>query len=408
MLSETAAPAASEQELESAREEIARYREGLAQIVAVCREAARGNLEPRIRDLGAGSDLDEVRRGLNHLLDLTDAFVREAGASLTYASEGKFFRRVLLRGLAGSFRDGAGTINHATSVMAEGARRLAESETRRLRMADDFEAAVKGVSEHVAAASTEMLATAGSLAQAADHTAQQAGLVARASTQASSSVTSIASAQEELASTVAEIERQVSATSSGARGAVRESERATETVKGLTEASRQIGQVITVITHVANQTRLLALNATIEAARAGEAGKGFAVVASEVKSLAGQTAEATELIGQQVSAIQTASANAVEAIGGIGNSIRKVDEIAGTITHAVGEQRQATNDISRNIHQTADATREVTTSIEAVTRATQETSEAAGQMETAAGELSDLSERLRNEVDRFLGEIRKA
>ncbi|HSB54797.1 MAG TPA: methyl-accepting chemotaxis protein, partial [Gemmatimonadales bacterium] len=310
-------------ELESARTEIARYREGLAQIAAVCREAARGNLEPRLRDMGANTDLDEVRRGLNHLLDLTDAFVREAGASLTYASEGKYFRRVLLRGLAGSFHDGAVTINKSTSIMADAARKLADAERRRLDMADTFEAEVKGVSEHVAAASTEMRSTSGGLAQSADHTAQQAQVVARAAAQASSGVTSIASAQEELSSTVAEIERQVSATSTAARGAVRETERASETVRGLTEASRQIGQVITVITQVASQTRLLALNATIEAARAGEAGKGFAVVASEVKSLAGQTAQATELIGQQISGIQTATAHAVQAISGIGESIRK-------------------------------------------------------------------------------------
>jgi methyl-accepting chemotaxis protein len=379
----------------------------MTRILSVCQEAARGNLEPRVPDLGQGTDLDEVRRGLNHLLDLIDAYVRESSASLTHASEGKYFRRVLRRGLLGSFRLGASTINKANAVMAEGARRLAEAETRRLEMADSLESAVMGVSEHVAAASTEMRSTASGLAQSADHTAHQAGVVSHASNQASGSVTSIATAQEELTSTVAEIERQVSAASKAARDAVLETERAGDTVKGLTDASNHIGQVITVITHVANQTRLLALNATIEAARAGEAGKGFAVVASEVKSLAGQTAEATERIGQQIAAIQTATAGAVLAIGGIGTSIRKVDEIASTITLAVGEQRQATNEISRNIHQTADATRAVSTSIQAVTQSTQETSEAAGQMESAAAELSTLSERLRSEVDRFLQEIRQ-
>jgi methyl-accepting chemotaxis protein len=406
MITETA-PVGPETELESAREELARYREGLARIAIVCREAAKGNLEPRLREMGAGSDLDDVRRALNHLLDLTDAFVREAGASLTYASEGKYFRRVLLRGMAGSFREGAGTINRATSVMARNAARLDQAEQNRLQMATDFEQAVKSVSEHVAAASTEMRATAGGLAQSADHTAGQATVVAQASSQASGSVASIASAQEELVSTVGEIERQVAATSGAARGAVQETERAAETMKGLTEASHQIGQVITVITHVANQTRLLALNATIEAARAGEAGKGFAVVASEVKNLASQTAEATERIGQQVTAIQHATGGAVQAIGGIADAIRKVDEIATTITHSVGEQRLATAEISRNIHQTAAATSNVSSSIQSVTRATQETSQAAGQMETAAAELSGLSERLRLEVDRFLQEIRQ-
>ncbi len=398
--------ASQEAELASLRDELSRYREGMAQIVTVCRAAAKGDLEPRVRDLGLGGEVDDARRALNHLLDLTDAFVREAGASLTYASEGKYFRRVLVRGMLGSFRDGAATINRATGEMQKGAERLKKAGEDRLRLADAFEAAIKSVSTQVAGASTEMRSTAEVLARSADHTANQSTVVAQASSQASAAVTSIASAQEELTSTVAEIERQVSATSAASRGAVAETERATQTVHGLDSASRQIGQVITVITHVANQTRLLALNATIEAARAGSAGKGFAVVASEVKNLASQTAEATEKIQQQVSAIQHATTNAVQAMGAIGGSIRKVDEIAATITHAVGEQRLATNDISVSIHQTAQATGEVSESIARVTRATKETSEAAGQMETAAGELSKLGEQLNGEVERFLREIR--
>ena len=395
-----------EAELAEARAQNERYQEAMRQMLGVCREAARGNLEPRLRDLRLGEDVDEMRRGINHLLDLVDAFVREAGASLTHASEGKYYRRVLERGMLGSFRLGAATINRANAALAHAAGELAEAEARKQELARDFERAVKSVAEHVAAASTEMRATAAGLAQSSVHTAAKAQEVAQSAEHASGSVTSVAGAQEELSSTVAEIERQVAASSQAARGAVAETGRATTTVEGLNDASRQIGQVITVITHVANQTRLLALNATIEAARAGEAGKGFAVVASEVKNLASQTAEATERIGQQVAAIQSAAGNATAAITGIGEAIKRVDEIAATISTAVGEQRLATNEISRNVHQAASATRTVSGSILDVTRATQETSEAASQMEAAAAELSRMSEELQGQVGRFLTEIR--
>jgi methyl-accepting chemotaxis protein len=399
-------PTTTECELGEARAEVARLHDAIRQIAEVCRQAAAGDLEPRIRDLGAGGELDDTRRAVNHLLDLTDAFVREAGASLTCASEGKFYRRVLVRGMLGCFRDGASTINRATHAMAEAEERLRTAKADRLALADDFEQAVKSVATHVAAASTEMRATAGSLVATADHTARQSVVVSQASAQASASVTTIASATEELSSTVAEIERQVAATSQATRGAVLEVDRASETMRGLGTASSQIGQVVSIITHVANQTRLLALNATIEAARAGAAGKGFAVVASEVKNLASQTAEATERIVQQVEAIQAATALAGQAITRVGGTIRKVDEIASTITLAVEEQRQATRDISLSIHQAAEGTREVSASIQSVTSATRETSEAASQVEEAAAELSKLSEELGGQVDRFLAEIR--
>jgi hypothetical protein len=92
------------------------------------------------------------------------------------------------------------------------------------------------------------------------------------------------------------------------------------------------------INTIAAQTNLLALNATIEAARAGEAGRGLAVVAPEVKSLASQTAKATDEISEQISDIQKVAGEAIDAIKRIGSIIGEVNEVATTIAAAVQEQ----------------------------------------------------------------------
>src|SRR3546814_15729718 len=86
--------------------------------------------------------------------------------------------------------------------------------------------------------------------------------------------------------------------------AVEQADHTNARVEGLAAAAQRIGEVVNLISDIAEQTNLLALNATIEAARAGEAGKGFAVVASEVKNLATQTAKATGQIGKQIGAMQ--------------------------------------------------------------------------------------------------------
>jgi len=179
-----------------------------------------------------------------------------------------------------------------------------------------------------------------------------------------------------------------------------------DTVVGLTTASGQISRVVKLINDISSQTRLLALNATIEAARAGEVGKGFAVVASEVKNLATKTSEATREIEEQVIAIQGATKDAVTAIGGIGGTVRRVYDLSKTVSDAVVEQRGANDEINRNIHEAALGTRQVTEGITTVSTAVQETSDAAGHMQSAADQLSVMSERLSAEVERFLRVIR--
>ncbi|MBT9554886.1 MAG: methyl-accepting chemotaxis protein [Myxococcales bacterium] len=392
--------------LERAEAELRIYRAGFAHLRATCDQASGGNLEPRCPHLGDDPELKAARRSLNHLLDLTDAFVREAGASLIHASAGKFYRRVLTRGLHGSFREGATTINRATDAMAAASAQVAKARADRLRLAEDFEAAVKSAATQVVDAAGQMQATASALASSAGKTAEQTAIVAAASKRASESVTSIASATEQLSSTMSEIDRQLVVSNRATDGAVSQSTNAGETVRGLERASREISEVITVIGHVANQTRLLALNATIEAARAGEAGKGFAVVASEVKNLAGQTAEATETVTRQISAVQTLSDQSKNAIKSIADAVSSVGVIAATITHSVSEQRLATGEISRSVQDSATSARDVSASIQAVRESTQATSESAARMESAAADLSALGKRLSGQVDHFLAEIR--
>jgi methyl-accepting chemotaxis protein len=150
------------------------------------------------------------------------------------------------------------------------------------------------------------------------------------------------------------------------------------------------------------------LNATIEAARAGEAGKGFAVVASEVKSLATQTARATEDIATQIAAIQAATHQAVEAIHGIGRTVGQVNEISATIAAAVEEQGAATQEITRNTQDVARGTHDVSQNIAGVSEGADATGHAAAQVLASAGELNQHAERLRAEVDAFLGKIRAA
>src|SRR5207244_13491360 len=100
------------------------------------------------------------------------------------------------------------------------------------------------------------------------------------------------------------------------------------TMTELGHAATRIGEVVGLIQAIAGQTNLLALNATIEAARAGDSGQGFAVVAAEVKSLAGQTAKATEEIADQIGSIQSAAADALQAIEQVEALIRAIPSVA--------------------------------------------------------------------------------
>ncbi len=275
-------------------------------------------------------------------------------------------------------------------------------------MINEFDKTAADALGSVSSAATEMQSTAESMSATAEQTNKQASAVATASEQATNNVQTVAAAAEEMAKSIEEIGRQVEQSSSIANRAVEETDRTNTSVEGLANAAQKIGEVVELITNIAEQTNLLALNATIEAARAGDAGKGFAVVASEVKSLANQTAKATDEIATQIAGMQDATGGTVEAIKGISKTIGEISEIASTIASAVEEQGAATQEIARNVQEAASGTQEVSSNISGVTEGAGETGKAAGQVLDAATLLSKQSEGLRGHVDKFLSDIKAA
>ena len=207
---------------------------------------------------------------------------------------------------------------------------------------------------------------------------------------------------------MSEVSQQVHESSRIALEAVKQAGRTDSRITELSDAATRIGNVVKLITAIAEQTNLLALNATIEAARAGEAGKGFAVVASEVKVLATQTGKATEEIGAQIAAMQTATHDSVAAIKEIGSTIGRISGIATAIAAAVEQQSATSKEIARNVENAADSATQVAVNIGDVNRAATETGEASGHVLKSARLLSNEGSKLKGEVEKFLATVRAA
>ncbi|GLS76505.1 methyl-accepting chemotaxis protein [Oharaeibacter diazotrophicus] len=270
---------------------------------------------------------------------------------------------------------------------------------------DAFRAAAAGLIADARGASGELSRVSVELSATASQSAARAANARGASAEASANVDAVAAAAEELNASIGEIGLQVSRTTEIVRRATEGARVSSDKVNDLAAAAGRIDQVVALIQAIAEQTNLLALNATIEAARAGEAGKGFAVVASEVKVLAGQTAKATGDIAVQVGAIQSATAEAVAAIRGISEIMVDVDSFSAAIASAIEQQGAATAEIGNSVEKASVGTRTVAEDVGSLDAAVRATSETATRVQTASAAMDGSTREMERSIERFVAAV---
>ena len=304
----------------------------------------------------------------------------------------------------------AGEIERRGFAQREGAEQVVKSQRAAAieQMISEFRANVTAVIAAVTENVARMETTARTLSSIAGGADQEARAASASSEATSSNVRTVAGATDELGKSIREISEQAVQAKGIVERASAMALSASQQIGQLSDSTKRIGNVVKLIRDIAEQTNLLALNATIEAARAGDAGRGFTVVAAEVKTLATETATATEDISAQIGAIQASTTEVVGAIRSISDVMGDVSQFAVGIAAAVEEQSAATQEISRNVREATRGAQELAGGMTNVTDAIRETNFSATAVLGASKALTAQASELEGAVDAFLKNVAAA
>lgn len=288
-------------------------------------------------------------------------------------------------------------------------KRLAEEKKQvNISLANQLEERISLIVGSLANASSSMKTATNHMVSASHTSEEQTNIVANSANNTAQNAEAVASASAEFSMSLNHLDEQVQNASLIAEKMSNRVQHTGQVISSLEEAAQKIEQIIYIIGDIAGQTNLLALNATIEAAQAGDVGKGFSIVASEVKSLANQTVQATENISLNVRNIQDITQKTVADISGLVTEIKDVNQMTALIAQAINEQNNANVEIDKNIRNTAEGIQNISESIQSVTDATKQSKYASNDLLNVATDIDKQSTNLNIELKGLLEHMRAA
>ena len=377
---------------------ITRHKRIIDELYDIVHDAADGKMGVRVNNRQTQGYLAPLQNAVNQLLDLTEAFAKEAAGAMGHASRGSYYRKILPRGLRGDLIGYAGTVNAALDAMHEKTRNFSDSAGR---IGDDIQSVVGSVSN----SAKQLSDSSDFLSRQVSRIAEQANDMRLSADDSTEALNGIAVATEQFSASIRQIGAQINGSAELAEAAVSRARVADNHITRLDDMALRVTKVVELITDVADQTNLLALNATIEAARAGEAGKGFAVVATEVKNLASQTSRAAEQVIGEIGEMQSMTREAVSSVREINEKISEIDSGARLVAEAAREQTEVVGAISDRIDQAVRRMQTIAAILADVASGTTESGSVVLQLHSEATNLLGQADSLDGDVRRFIDKV---